>query len=257
MDIHFSCTVCGKCCHKLKLPLTITEAMQWLTDGNELQIICEALPWAEEPADDDPQAAHRRRRSFATISGSMPARVIVILAATFEGACPYLRSDMKCDMYPDRPLVCRIYPAEINPFIELQPKNKACPPEAWSTDRPLFQRNGRLMDAGIRELIQESRDTDIREVESKRRLCSTLGIDSAALAGEGFVVHSPDRSEMLAELTRVVRHPEAHYSTAAWQLISNQTATVDSLASLGAMISLVNRASPLPFEYLGFKPATH
>jgi len=224
MDIHFSCTVCGKCCHKLKLPLTITEAMQWLTDGNELQIICEALPWAEEPADDDPQAAHRRRRSFATISGSMPARVIVILAATFEGACPYLRSDMKCDMYPDR---------------------------------PLFQRNGRLMDAGIRELIQESRDTDIREVESKRRLCSTLGIDSAALAGEGFVVHSPERSEMLAELTRVVRHPEAHYSTAAWQLISNQTATVDSLASLGAMISLVNRASSLPFEYLGFKPATH
>jgi hypothetical protein len=70
------------------------------------------------------------------------------------------------------------------------------------------------------------------------------------------VVHSPDRSEMLAELTRVLRHPETHYSTAAWQLISNQTATVDSLTSLGAMISLVNRASPLPFEYLGFKPAT-
>jgi Fe-S-cluster containining protein len=256
MDIHFSCTVCGKCCHNLKLPLTITEAMQWLSDGNELQIICEALPWEAEPADDDLQAAHRRRRSFATVSGSMPTRVIVILAATFEGACPYLRSDMKCDMYPDRPLVCRIYPAEINPFIELQPKNKACPPEAWSTDSPLFQRNGRLMDTAIRELVLESRDTDAREVEFKRQLCSTLGIDSTALAGEGFVVHSPDRREMLVELVRVVEHPEPQPSATRWQFMSNQTATVDALTAMGAVISLVNRAIPRPFEYLGFKPAT-
>lgn len=256
MDIHFSCTVCGKCCHNLKLPLTITEATRWLTDGNELQIICEAVPWKTAPPDDDLKAAHRRRRSFPTMSGSLPTRVTVILAATFAGACPYLQSDMKCGMYPDRPLVCRIYPAEINPFIELRPANKACPPEAWTTDRPLLQRDGRLMDASIRELIHESRETDVDEIHSKQQLCDTLGIDSTAMAGEGFVVYSPDRRDMLAELIRVAKHPESHSSAAVWRFISNQTKTVAALNSLGAMSLLVNSADALPFEYLGFKPAT-
>jgi Fe-S-cluster containining protein len=254
MDIHYSCTACGKCCHDLKLPLTIAEAARWLRDGNDLQVICEGLPWNVEPAAEDLQAAHRRRRSFATMSGSLPTRVIVILAASFAGACPYLQPDMKCGMYADRPLVCRIYPAEINPFIELRPENKACPPEAWTTDRPLLQRNGRLMDDGIRQLIQESRETDVREVEAKRRLCATLRLDSTALAGEGLVVYSPHRGEMLAELTRPVGHAERPAAASTWRFMSNQVATVAALVSLGAVGTLVGAADVLPFEYLGFKP---
>jgi hypothetical protein len=75
------------------------------------------------------------------------------------------------------------------------------------------------------------------------------------LAGEGFVVHSPDRREMLVELARAVKHPEPQPSATTWQFLSNQTATVDALTSMGAVISLDNRAIPRPFEYLGFKPA--
>lgn len=255
MDIHFSCTLCGKCCHDLKLPLTIAEATRWLTDGNDVQVICEAVPWPAEPAAEDLQAAHRRRRSFPTSSGSMPTRVIVILAASFAGACPYLQSDMKCSMYPTRPLVCRIYPAEINPFIALVPANTACPPDAWATHAPLLQRKGRLMDAGIRDLIQESRDTDMREVDAKQRLCATLRLSDTAMAAEGFVVHSPGRSEMLAALSRSLEHPDAS-PPGIWRFISNQAATVDALGSLGASCTLVSAAGRLPFEYLGFKPAT-
>jgi hypothetical protein len=76
------------------------------------------------------------------------------------------------------------------------------------------------------------------------------------LAGEGFVAHSPDRSEMLAELIRVVREAETPSFAAAWRFISNQKATVDTLTSSRAISSLVNRTSPVPFKNPGFKPAT-
>jgi Fe-S-cluster containining protein len=255
VDIHFSCTLCGKCCQDLKLPLTIAEATRWLNDGNDLQVLCEAVPWLAEPAAKDLQAAHRRRRSFATASGSMPTRVIVILAASFAGNCPYLQADMKCGMYPTRPLVCRIYPAEINPFIALNPANKGCPPEAWAPSGPLLERKGRLMDAHMRELIEISRDTDMREVEAKRRLCAALGFDATAMSGEGFVVYSPERSELLAELCSSRESADAP-RTDTWRFISNRATTIDALAALGAVGTLVGAGDRLPFEYLGFKPAT-
>src|SRR5450631_1131003 len=69
MDLHFKCTQCGKCCRDIKLPLTVSEAMDWLRCGHPVQVICEALPWLEEPPADDLKAAHRRRRSFATMAG--------------------------------------------------------------------------------------------------------------------------------------------------------------------------------------------
>ncbi len=229
--------------------------MRWLTDGNEVQVICEAVPWPAEPDAKDLPAAHRRRRSFPTASGSMATRVIVILAASFAGACPYLQPDMKCGMYPTRPLVCHIYPDEINPFIALNPKNKACPPEAWAESGPLLQRDGRLMDANIQELIETSRETDMREVDAKQRLCTALGLDSTSLAGEGFVVYAPGRSELLTELRRaVVPDDAAHAGT--WRFISNQAATIAALGKLGAVGTLVGAADRLPFEYLGFKAAT-
>jgi Fe-S-cluster containining protein len=256
MDIHFSCTACGKCCHDLKLPLTVAEAAWWLADGNDVQVICEAVPWPTEPRADDLKAAHKRRRSFATMSGSLPTRVIVILAAGFAGACPYLRANMQCSVYSHRPLICRTYPAEINPFIELVPANKACPPEAWTTDRPLLQRAGRMTDNAVRDSIQQSRDADSRDVETKRRLCEALQLDCAAMANEGFVVYSPGRAQLLAELMRLADHLDSATPPAAWRFISNQAATVDALVSLGAIGTLVRQTDVVPFEYLGFKAAS-
>jgi Fe-S-cluster containining protein len=61
MDLHFNCTQCGRCCRNLKLPLTAAEAVAWLAEGHEVQLISEAMPWLEEPAVEDPKAAHRPR----------------------------------------------------------------------------------------------------------------------------------------------------------------------------------------------------
>jgi len=59
MDIQFDCTLCGQCCHNLKLTLTVAEAMRWLEDGNQVQVLTEAIPWPDEPAADDLPALYK------------------------------------------------------------------------------------------------------------------------------------------------------------------------------------------------------
>jgi len=271
MNIDFECTMCGNCCHDLRLPLTLAEALAWLARGNEVQVLCEALPWPEEPAADNLQAAHKRRRSFAAMSGSLPARIVVILTGTFAGPCPNLQPDMRCGIYEARPLVCRIYPAEINPFIALDPAGKACPPEAWQPGRAPLLRGGQLVDAATADLIQRSRAADSADAPAKQALCALLGIDVAALANEGFVVHSPPRAALLAALQQV--NAAASVSDAAagatgtapeatksddlpvWRFASNRRATVNTLESVGALGAWVDPAGAMPFEYLGFYPA--
>lgn len=56
--------------------------------------------------------------------------------------CPNLRADSLRGIYEDRPLVCRIYPMEVNLFIPLYTSNRACPPQAWESDRMLCSDEG-------------------------------------------------------------------------------------------------------------------
>lgn len=254
MALHFECTQCGKCCRDLRLPLTVAESLEWLRDGHDVQLLCEAVAWPTEPPPEDRNAAHRRRRSFATMSGSLPTRVVVILAANLAGACPNLQADQRCGIYDRRPLVCLIYPAEINPFRELDPAKKSCPPEAWAVDRPLYQREGRLVDQVLRENIRASRDTDARTVEVKRRLCAALSVDRAAVADEGLTVYSPPRAALLAALERAVADGEAEPIDPPWRFVSDRPATIDALSECGAVGSLVLGGSMDSFQYIGFRP---
>lgn len=249
--MNFECTQCGKCCRGLKLPLTVAEALDWLREGHEVQLLCDAVPWAVEPDPSDLKAAHRRRRSFAAMSGSLPTRVVAILAANLAGVCPNLQADNRCGIYERRPLVCRIYPAEINPFVQLDPAGKLCPPEAWASDRPLLQRDGRVVDAVVRQDIQVSRDTDAQNTDIKRRLCAALQIDCAALVDEGFVLYSPDRAVLLSALVRAIDGHDPQ-PEASWRFVSNQSGTIDALTQRGALGAVVGAGVNASFEYLGF-----
>jgi Fe-S-cluster containining protein len=267
-DTHFSCTLCGNCCSNLKIPLTAAESVDWLRRGHPVQVICEATPWPVEFPADDQKSAHRRRRSFAAVSGSMPIRVVVILAARIDGACPNLLPDLRCGIYERRPLVCKIYPAEINPFVELEPRNKACPPEAWAGHHPLLQRKGTVMIEAVRRDIQSSRDTDEIDSPVKLRLCKALNVDDTALAAEGFVVYSPAVAALLRALSQAMAATDTAPDLNPWRFLSNQSETVESLlaggaiAALGGAPGLPDRAvAPprevaLPREYIGFKAAT-
>ena len=234
--IHFHCTMCGQCCKNHSLPLTLTEAIRWLEDGGDLALFCEAVPWHSDPPPENLRAAHQEKRSFAVACGSSNVRVTVIFVGVISGACMHLGADLKCGIYERRPLVCRIYPAEISPFIQLNKAAKACPPESWSDEQPLLMTDGMVADPHLRDLIERSRQTDRDEAARKAVLCVDLGISAAAVADEGFVAHEPERESFLKAL-RKMRDGDTHLEPGrAWRLYSREPATLQTLAAQGMQI---------------------
>jgi Fe-S-cluster containining protein len=252
MEMHFSCTQCGRCCRDTKVPLTVAEAVKWLNRGDEVQLMCEASPW---PAalDGEPRAAHFKRRSFAVMSGSMPTRVAVTLIANIVGACPNLLSNMRCRIYQDRPLVCRIYPAEINPFIALKRENKACPPEAWAQDQPLFQRGEVLMDNVMSEDIAMSRAADVLDASLKSRLCLALNMAHTALIHEAVLVYSPTAQTLSSALAFAIAADSCQEPAAQWRFVSEQQETLQCLVKSGGIALPLHDAEAASFQYLAFK----
>lgn len=177
-----------------------------------------------------------------------------MLTATHAGPCPNLLDDLRCAIYDERPLVCRIYPAEVNPFVPLVPGGKQCTPDAWQ--QTPFVRGGTIVDANTRENIARSRAASEAETPLRARLCAALGIDTAAVANEGFAIHAPPAATLLAALT-ALRAAEPAPSGAddaiAWTLVSNRTSTVDALVSVGATSQRAGSRSPHA-RYLGFHP---
>jgi Fe-S-cluster containining protein len=248
---YFSCTGCGKCCTDLRLPLTFPEAVQWIGRGGQVDLLCEALPWPVEPEADNAYAAYKRKRTFAANSSELPIRVGITLAATFSGPCPNLGEDLRCGIYGERPLVCRVYPAEINPFFALKPEFKLCPQEAWHAPTP-FAIDGVLVDAVTRDAIDASRRADEGSVEMKRALCERLGLDKASVANEGFVIVTPERERLLAALIDVQNDASAPGATErAWTFVSNRRATVDTLIQVGALGVMDVDAARVGCQYIG------
>jgi Fe-S-cluster containining protein len=252
MAIHFNCTQCGACCHNLRLPLSLAESADWIRRGGDVQLFVEAIPWPVEPPDTDVQAAHKRRRSFAAASGTLPIRVIVNTVASFDDACPHLLPDARCGAYLERPRVCRIYPAEINPFVELTPASKACPPEAWGADMPVFSAAGTIVDEQTLELIQASRAADAQDAPLKQQLCESLGITQTALANEGFLIYSFARDTILSALERLTSSAEVPSQTGAWEFVSNRRATVDTLVSIEAGCVVPAEPAAANVNYMAF-----
>ncbi|MFP3549700.1 hypothetical protein SB861_03160 [Paraburkholderia sp. SIMBA_049] len=160
---------------------------------------------------------------------------------------------MHCGIYEHRPLVCRIYPAEISPLVELVPAQKVCPPDAWTPGLAPLVRSGKLLGEGIERLVLQSRDTDEGETTVKQQVCAILGIDRAATWNEGFAVHKPDRGDLLSALNQASRQT-VMTDLPTWQFVSNRRKTIATLLSIGALGSLVDPNGTGHFEYLSFFP---
>jgi len=250
LDLNFSCTQCGMCCRKTKIPLTVQETTEWLNAGHQVQLICEASPWLESSPIDNPKRAHFKRRSFAADSASIQVRVIAILVANVPDGCPNLMADMRCGIYERRPLVCRIYPAEINPFVQLKIENKACPPEAWAREHPLLQREGRVTSDVIRQDIQRSRDTDVLDVDVKRRLCAALHVVDAAVTLEGLLVYSPPISILRDAIACAIENSDAAPANTQWRFVSDRVETIERLANAGAATVHARDLNAMAHQYL-------
>jgi Fe-S-cluster containining protein len=165
----------------------------WAADGGQVIVLVEAfldnglgLPVH--------QREHAERRSAAVCSGGSKAYVAITFAAYNVGPCRNLDEDNLCRIYERRPLVCRIYPMEINPHIPLNTAVKECPPESWETGPELIV-GGNLVDRELSELIQLSRQADRDDIQTKDAICALLGIRTTALKGDGFTAYLPDMVE--------------------------------------------------------------
>lgn len=232
--MRFSCNGCGKCCHDHHVPLTLSEARDWAADGGTLIVLIEAVleDGSGLPAG---QQEHVFKRSLAVRCGQTRAHLAITFAAFNQGACRNLQSDMRCGIYERRPLVCRIYPMEINPHIPLRAENKDCPPEVWQAGPELIVGN-QLLDAELAELIERSRQADRDEIAAKAAICERLGIHTSALKGDGFTAYLPQREAFLAALDEVLAAGEVA-PQADWSLHVSNDALAKQLEETGAMIA--------------------
>ncbi|QAY91787.1 YkgJ family cysteine cluster protein [Pseudomonas sp. ACM7] len=213
MNTTFSCVGCGKCCNDHHVPLTLPEARMWAADGGQVIVLVEGflgnglgLPVQ--------QREHAERRSVSVRSGASDAYIAITFAAYNVGPCRNLDEDNLCRIYERRPLVCRIYPMEINPHIPLNIAVKECPPESWEKGPDLIV-GGELVDQELVGLIQRSRQADRDDIRTKDAICALLGIRTTALKGDGFTAYLPDMTAFARVIDQVAAQPVAE-SGADW-----------------------------------------
>ncbi|MBV8604347.1 MAG: YkgJ family cysteine cluster protein [Pelomonas sp.] len=228
MDVNFQCTKCGDCCRGFRLPLSVNEAVDWLRDGHAVEVLCDAIPWVAEPSEHDLTAKFKRERSFGAMSGALPIRVLVTLVAPLGSGCPNLSTNNECSIYARRPMGCRAYPAESNPFLVLKPAGRRCPEEAWSAAAPPFMRQGQYVDPELRALISRRQRQAVDDVPKLAWMCRQLGLAKAAMANEGYAAHQPRQEDLLDALSSEAGVAPA---PAQWEFVSGTAATIQAIVA--------------------------
>ncbi|MBT2311703.1 YkgJ family cysteine cluster protein [Pseudomonas fluorescens] len=249
MNTTFSCVGCGKCCTDHHVPLTLDEARMWADDGGQVIVLVEAF-LADGLGLPAAQREHAERRSARVQSGTAEALVAITFAAYNAGRCRNLDEENLCRIYERRPLVCRIYPMEINPHIPLNIAVKECPPESWETGPQLIL-GGELVDRELAQLIERSRQADREEIRIKDRLCASLGIRTTALKGDGFTAYLPDMSAFATALDQVRLQP-LEPAASEWQFhLSGDDVACQVLAS-GALVAT---EAPVNYAFISLRAA--
>ncbi|GFM74891.1 Fe-S oxidoreductase [Pseudomonas cichorii] len=235
MNTQFSCVGCGGCCTDHHVPLTLLEATQWAADGGTVIVLTEAF-LSDGYGVPQEQLTHATRRSTVVNSGSAQAYVAITFAAYNVGRCRNLDAENLCRIYERRPLVCRIYPMEINPHIPLRPEAKDCPPHSWEQGPDLIVGN-KLVDTQLIALIEQSRQADRDEIATKQSVCQLLGIRTTALKGNGFVAYLPDMQAFAAAIEQVTTRTEPVSSDAGWEFHVAGQEVINTLNGAGAAVT--------------------
>lgn len=216
-----------------------------------MQVICEASrPLPRE----DSKSDYQMRRSFPARSGSLAVRISVTLVADIAGHCPNLLADLRCGIYERRPLMCRIYPAEINPFTQLDSTKKACPPEAWALEHPVLLRDNRVARETFQADIRHWRNLNEREIHVKRRVCAALNLEIAAIDQEASLVHSPRNDELVEVLTLLQDETDAATILPQWLVVSDQDDSLRRWAEEGANAAHPREVKSGAFQYISLAP---
>ena len=241
-SLRFGCTGCGKCCTGHHVPLTLAEARRWADDAGQVIVLIEAFV-ADGPGMPPEQREHVLRRSYPVACGDGEARVSVTFAAFNPGRCRNLDDNDLCTIYDQRPLVCRIYPVEINPHIPLRPDSKDCPPEAWQQGPELIH-GTQLVDPELEALVQASRQADRDDIAAKVAVCQALGMTTSALKGNGFTAYLPDMGAFATALAQQQWDDDGQ-----WTLHVQDEMLVASLQGLGLRTT---SETPVYYAFIGF-----
>lgn len=249
MNTTFSCVGCGKCCNDHHVPLTLAEARMWAADGGQVIVLVEAflgnglgLPVQ--------QREHAERRSAVVQSGTCEAYVAITFAAYNVGPCRNLDEDNLCRIYERRPLVCHIYPMEINPHIPLNTAVKECPPESWEKGPDLIV-GGKLVDQELAGLIQRSRQADRDDIRTKDVICALLGIRTTALKGDGFTAYLPDMTAFATAIDQVAQQTLTG-SGSDWQFHVSGDDIAEQVQAAGAQVAT---ETPLNYAFISLRAA--
>lgn len=237
MDVCFDCTQCGRCCHDLRLTLSVAEARVWAGQGHRVDLLAEGWPWPDDGAPDDPAMQWRRATTFAVTVGDVPFRVNLRLVARHEGACPHLLPDRRCGNYEARPRICRIYPLESRPFEAMVPAQRLCPPEAWRAGLPVLERDGDPADPQAAAILAAHRAAMIEDVAIKERLVRVIGWAEMAMAGEGLAVCEVAPAILFEALA--VAERGSREGVLPWTIVTNRQSTQAMLADLDCPARLV------------------
>jgi Fe-S-cluster containining protein len=221
----------------------------WAADGGQLIVLVEAFlgNGLGLPAQ---QREHAERRSAAVRSGESDAYVAITFAAYNVGPCRNLDEDNLCRIYERRPLVCRIYPMEINPHIPLNITLKECPPESWEKGPDLIV-GGELVDRELSELIQRSRQADRNDIQIKDAICALLGIRTTALKGDGFTAYLPDMNEFATVVDELTRQALPQWSSEWLFHVSGEDVAGQVLAA-GAQVAM---DAPANYAFISLRTA--
>jgi Fe-S-cluster containining protein len=234
MNTTFSCVGCGKCCNDHHVSLTLPEARLWAADGGQVIVLVEAF-LSNGLGLPPHQREHAERRSAMVRSADAEAYVAITFAAYNVGPCRNLDEDNLCRIYERRPLVCRIYPMEINPHIALNTAVKECPPESWEKGPDLIV-GGELVDRELSELILRSRQADRDDIHMKDAICALLGFRTAALKGDGFTAYLPDMNEFATIIDELTGQTLPEWSS-EWQFHVSREDIAAQVIAAGAQLA--------------------
>jgi len=236
--VNFNCVGCGACCRGRYVPLTLGEAEAWLRRGHRVSILLEAFA-IDEGQEGLPHYRHNASRGTSVRSGNLDICVIAIFVADVMSGCPNLGEANACQIYDQRPLVCRIYPMEVNPFVAFRTDQKDCPPEAWDTspENEVIRPNGQLVPS-IEQLVEASRRADQADALAKVLICEELDLRVTAWKGRGYVVHTPGADDLLAAISRISVQKQSPGKQ--WFVRVHEQKLADELRDMQANLSLAD-----------------
>jgi Fe-S-cluster containining protein len=221
----------------------LDEAVVWAKRGHGVEILVKGGLCPRPDYEAESLVGYIMDRSLTVAAGQGCLAVQPVVAAAVEERCPNLGDNNRCAIYEERPRVCRIYPAEINPFTPFSNESKRCPPESWDEGHGVFVAEGGAYEAEYAKTIAAARRAALDDMKYLPRLCSLLSIDRCALATEGFVAYkiAPDRFlEAIQQALNSAEETLAN-SNEQYMVLSNQKKSLAALSSMGISCAFASR----------------